>query len=56
MELNDSDFTPNQVLVTEVEFFDDAAAKRLARWLNRHVSAGQAAKRGTHVIVFQYPP
>ena len=48
-------WTPGQVLVTEVEFFEEENAKRLTRFLNTRISPGQASKRGNSVIVGAVP-
>lgn len=46
---------PKQVMVTEVEFFEEENAKALARFLNRHIGPGQASKRRNNVIVGALP-
>lgn len=48
-------WTPGQVLITEVSFFDENTARRFTRFLNRHLGSGQASKRGQHVIVDAIP-
>lgn len=48
-------WTPGQVLITEVEFLEEENAKRLARFLNQHITAGQASKHGNNVIVGAVP-